>query len=174
MRQRRLHGDGSVPWRDEIHHRRLRVRALPMCDGLAVAEPNGLPTWSMIAPACVAVPMVVAPAVPTLAIVAVSRFVPASMRRVAPASKPSTYATLMLAGAGGCRCCQGRLQARSQSPRSWSRCRGRQGTALRWCSKPRPERPGRIPRRPHPERLQSTRLCLRRKRPGSPRRPRDR
>src|SRR5450755_1219949 len=49
------------------------------------------------APTSVPAPSVVAPAVPTVAITAVSRFAPASILIVWPALKPATLATLILA-----------------------------------------------------------------------------
>ena len=59
-------------------------------------KPVALATGITVAPASVAVRTVVAPAVPTVAMTAVSRFAPVSIMIVWPASKPSTLATLIL------------------------------------------------------------------------------
>ena len=76
--------------------RRLRVRATVDGDGLAVAKASALATGIAVAPAPVAALTVVAPAVPTVAMTAVSRFAPVSILIVWPAPKPATLATLML------------------------------------------------------------------------------
>src|ERR1700733_9806043 len=53
-------------------------------------------TGITVAPTSEAVPTVVAPAVPTVTITAVSRFAPASILIVWPEPKPATLATLIL------------------------------------------------------------------------------
>ena len=59
-------------------------------------KPSALGTWITVAPAAVALPTVVAPAVPTVEMTADSRFAPVSTMIFWPASKPSTLPTLML------------------------------------------------------------------------------
>ena len=59
-------------------------------------KPAALATGITVAPTLVAAPTVVAPAVPTVAMTAVSRFAPVSIIIVWPAAKSATLATLML------------------------------------------------------------------------------
>ena len=59
-------------------------------------KPIALATGITVAPAPVAAPTVVAPAVPTVAMTAVSRFAPVSIIIVWPAAKSATLATLIL------------------------------------------------------------------------------
>jgi hypothetical protein len=78
-------------------HRGLRVRAAADGDGLTVVEASRIGNReNAVAPAAVSALTVVAPAVPTVAISAVSRFAPESIRTVSPGLKPSTLATLIL------------------------------------------------------------------------------
>ena len=74
---------------------------LPIVMAWSLRKPMGLPTCSTVAPAAVATSIVVPPAVPTVAITAVSKFAPASIRMVSPGPNPSTLATLMFARANG-------------------------------------------------------------------------
>src|SRR5437868_3089589 len=59
-------------------------------------KPNALATGITVALALVAEPTVVAPAVPAVAMTALSRSAPVSIRIVWPAPKSATLATLML------------------------------------------------------------------------------
>jgi hypothetical protein len=77
-------------------HRRLGVRATVDGDGLAGAEAHHAGDRDNGRARAGGGATVVAPAVPTVAMTAVSRFAPVSILIVWPASKPATLATLIL------------------------------------------------------------------------------